>query len=114
VKKAAVIVALLAASPFFLFYFGMATSLTAAWMFAWIVLFAWFTFSKADFATRGLVLIGGSILFAVIGRMLLVRRENEQVLEALSQAFLIVGGGVGGNFLAYSMLPKREAKRPDG
>jgi len=108
-KPVAILLLLFALSPIALLYFGSLNA-TALWCWAWLALFAWFTLSNSDLDTRGLVLIIGSVFIAIAGNSLLAGKENSDILEMLSQAFLVTGGGVGGNFLAHAMLEKQNAR----
>ena len=51
-------------------------------------------------------MIVGSVFVAIIGKSYLKGKESDDLLEAISQVFLVTGGGVGGNFLAHAMLKK--------
>jgi len=112
-RPAAILVLLFSLSPLALLYFGTLT-ITAIWCWAWLALFAWFAFSQSDLDTRGLGLVIGSVFIAVIGKAYLKGKEEEAILEAISQVFLVTGGGVGGNFLAHAMLRKHEPPKPNG
>ena len=104
-RPTAILVIFFALSPFILIYFGKLTY-TAIWCWAWLALFAWFTFSGSDLDFRGLALIIGSVLITIFGKHYLTGKEEESILDVISQVFLVTGGGVGGNFLAHSMLRK--------
>ena len=104
-RPAAVIVLLFMLSPFALLYFSHLPA-TSIWCWVWLALFAWFAFSRSDLETRGMGLIVGSVFVAIIGKNFLKGKESDDLLEAISQVFLVTGGGVGGNFLAHAMLKK--------
>jgi hypothetical protein len=93
--------------------FFTSTGAASAWCGAWTLLFCWFLFSKQDHASRGLWLIVGTVAIAVIGKVLLKQYIPQDILEALSQMFMLVGGGVGGNFLS-SGIQKSEAVAKKG
>lgn len=96
-------------SPFFAMYFGIVKP-TAVLCWAWIGLFTWFVFSKSAFDTRGIGLIVGSVFLAIGGEMYLEDQEAPQIVEALKQVFLLIGGSVGGSFLAHAMLEQEKGK----
>jgi hypothetical protein len=112
-RPAAIIVLLFALSPIALLYFFNLPA-TSIWCWAWLILFAWFAFSSADLETRGMGLIVGSVFIAIIGKSYLKSKESDDLLEAISQVFLVTGGGVGGNFLAHAMLKKIESDKSRG
>lgn len=81
---------------------------TALWVYSWLFVWAIFVFTKWDEATKGMFLITASSWVAIIGKHYLP--ENESVVEALQNVMLLVGGGVGGNFIYAYLSKKQELK----
>jgi hypothetical protein len=94
-------------SPYLAYYFS-GIGWTALWVYAWLTVWTIFVRAKWDDATRGLFLIIASSWVAIIGKHYL--HENEQVVDAIQNVMLLVGGGVGGNFL-YAYLSKKQKAR---
>lgn len=94
-------------SPLLVWYFTN-IGRAALWIWAWLIL--WFVFinAKWDELTKGLLLIVGSCWIAVGGRTLV--HEVVPVLDALQNMMLLIGGGVGGNFI-YAFLAKKQAAK---
>lgn len=86
---------------------------TAVWCIAWVALSTWFLFSKQDTATRGLWFVTVSVMIAFVGRYIVGASEHELVLDSVQNVMLLIGGGVGGNFMAAGMLEadRKEAKK---
>lgn len=75
-------------------------------------LWAWFVHSKRDELDRGLVFLVGSVLIATIGKALVKSAEHPDVVEMIYQMLLLIGGGVGGNFMAYWLIEQKKCAPP--
>lgn len=106
-KKSALIVLFFILAPIFLTLIYVGLHGAALWCFVWLCLWAWFVNSKQDIFNRGLFFTVFSVLVAFAGRAILKDKEHADILEMLSQTFLIIGGGVGGNFMAQYVLAKK-------
>jgi hypothetical protein len=105
-KKAAVFFLLFGLSPLPLLYFSNLNG-AAIWCWIWSGLWAWFVWSKSDAFTRGLILLVGSAALAIGGRLLLKGKESDDVIDMLSQVILLIGGGVGGNFISHYLMDRK-------
>jgi len=76
------------------------------WMWLWIVVWFWFVNSRMGLMERGLWLVASTALIAVYGRFYLMEHElaNSVILDSMSQVMLLIGGGVGGNFIAHDLM----------
>lgn len=107
IKRLAWFWLIFACSPLLVWYF---THLFpgAVWLWSWIPLWAWFVHSKRDELDRGLVFLVGSALIATIGKSLIGTAEHQEVVDMIYQLLLLIGGGVGGNFMAYWLVEQRK------
>lgn len=105
-KSVALFYILLMLSPILILYFNnLDPAFYLVWL--WLGLWLWFVKSKHDIVIRGLFFVVISVLLAICGQLYLVDKENKHTIEILSQLFLIIGGGVGGNFMAHHFLSKK-------
>lgn len=102
-KAFAKVILIFALSPLIL---GFSTGMwrTSAWCWIWIVLLGISVTAPLSLEIRGLVLALGSVLIAVGGKRFLIGVEAPDTIEALSQAFIMIGGGLGGNFMSTGIL----------
>ena len=107
-----IVLGLLAIAPAAFWYFGGLPH-AAWWCWAWLLLFVVFLFLKIGAFEKGLIFAAGSVLIAVAGQHL--AREAGQtapvVLDMLFQTMLLVGGGIGGNFMAHALITGDYAKK---
>lgn len=93
-------------SPLWAWYFSQLLP-AALWVYAWLVVWAIFVWTKWDDLTKGLVLIVGSCWVAMDGRVWVA--ESAPVMDGVQNMMLLIGGGVGGNFI-HGYLTKRPVK----
>lgn len=70
------------------------------WSVAWVVLLHW----NADHLKRGLAFVALSVIVAFLGRIMIGSSAPPDVLDMIQNMILLVAGGVGGNFISYSLL----------
>ncbi len=104
-RVAAWILLVLVLSPLLAWYLS-GIGWTALWVYAWLVVWAFFINSKWDDATKGMFLIVMSSWVAVIGKTYLP--ENASVVEAVQNVMILISGGVGGNFI-YAYLAEKKS-----
>lgn len=90
--------------------FTWASASAGLWALVWLMLVCYFLWSSTEPFTRGLILIGGSVLIAFGGRHLIGSSTGALVLDSLQNMMLLVGSGLGGNFMAHQLLEERQAK----
>lgn len=90
-------------SPLILLYYTSINA-TAIWVWIWGVVWFYFVNSKADELTRGLIFIVASVFVAVVGKTMIGHTEQPETIEMVQNVMLLIGGGVGGNFMAAYML----------
>ena len=91
--------------PILAFYDSLLTPFSAFLIF-WLCMFCVFLFSNWALEKRGFFLVAVSIALALIGR----KAFGEQVLsEFFSEFILLIGTGVGGNFVAAGLLKNEKS-----
>lgn len=83
------------------------------WIWSWFLLFAWFIHTKREYTERGYLFIVGSVAIAVLGKPFIeIHSDDEKIfVEVFTQVFILVGGGVGGNFIAQGLFNKDHHKK---
>lgn len=107
VRWLAVVVFSLVTLPFVALY-GSILSPAGVLALFWLCMFAIFIFSKWQLEYRGLFLIATSVGVALLGKAAF---SDQGLIDYLYEFVMLVGGGVGGNFIAAGLL---RSERPAG